>query len=130
MKEFNEKYFPPLVQEKREDDFIRLRQGTRNVAEYETQFTKLSKFAPDLVATEQRRVRQFVQGLNVKIQEALAAAQINTFIETLEKVQRIEITRGQVKAFHARKKSTLTSTSEKSKKNVTPSKVRRVDFPH
>ncbi|XP_027077155.1 uncharacterized protein [Coffea arabica] len=74
MREFNEKYFPPLVQEKREDDFIRLRQGTLSVAEYETQFTKLSKFAPELVLTEQRRMRRFIQGLNLEIKEASAAA--------------------------------------------------------
>ena len=85
VREFNEKYLPPSVQEKREDDFIKFRQGTLSIAEYETQFTKLSKFAPELIATEQRRVRRFVQGLNVEIQEALAAAQINTFTEVLEK---------------------------------------------
>ena len=91
MREFNEKYFPHLVLEKREDDFIRLRQGTLSMAEYKTQFTKLSKFAPELVVMEQRRMRRFVQGLNVKMQEALVAAQINTFTEALEKAQRIEI---------------------------------------
>ena len=47
---------------------------------------------------------QFVQGLNVEIQETLAAAQINTFTKVFEKVQRIEIARAQVKAFHARKR--------------------------
>ncbi|XP_027184155.1 uncharacterized protein LOC113782461 [Coffea eugenioides] len=52
--EFNEKYLPPIVQERWEDDFIRLRQGSSSVAEYETQFTKLSRFAPDLVQTEQK----------------------------------------------------------------------------
>ena len=46
VREFNEKYLPSIVQEKREDDFIKLRQGTLSVSEYETQFTKLSKFAP------------------------------------------------------------------------------------
>ena len=63
MREFNEKYFSPLVQEKREDDFIKLRQGTLSMAEYETQFTKLSKIATKLVVMEQRRVRQFIQGV-------------------------------------------------------------------
>ena len=58
-----------MVQERREDDFIRLCQGALSVAEYETQFTKLSRFAPDLVLTEQKRIRRFVQGLNVEIQE-------------------------------------------------------------
>ena len=57
-------------------------------------------------------MRQFVQGLNIEIQEALAVAQINIFTKVLqkaqrilEKAQRIEIARAQVKAFHARKKS-------------------------
>nr|XP_027124258.1 uncharacterized protein LOC113740948 [Coffea arabica] len=93
VREFIKKYLPPIVQEKREDDFIKFRQGTLSVFEYETQFTKLSKFAPELISTEQRRVRRFVQGLNVEIQEALAVAQINTFTELLEKAQRIEIAR-------------------------------------
>ena len=34
--EFKEKYIPPLVRQKREDEFIRLQQGTSSVAEYET----------------------------------------------------------------------------------------------
>nr|XP_027062775.1 uncharacterized protein LOC113689151 [Coffea arabica] len=83
--EFNEKYLPPIVQEKREDDFIRLYQGSLSVAEYETQFIKLSKFAHELIATEQRKIGRFVQGLNVEIQEAWAAAKINTFTQVLEK---------------------------------------------
>ncbi|XP_071924777.1 uncharacterized protein [Coffea arabica] len=96
IREFNEKYLPPIVQEKREDDFIKLHQGTLNVSEYETQFSKLSKFVPKLIAMEQRKVRRFVRGLNVEIQETLAAAQINTFTEVLEKTQRIEIAKAQV----------------------------------
>ena len=65
--EFKEKYIHFLVQEKREDEFIRLRYVTSSVAECEAQFTKLSKFFPKLVPTEQKRVRQFVQGLNLEI---------------------------------------------------------------
>ena len=42
-REFNEKFLPPLIQEKREDEFIKLRQGTFNMAEYEGKFNKLSK---------------------------------------------------------------------------------------
>ncbi|XP_027184078.1 uncharacterized protein LOC113782384 [Coffea eugenioides] len=36
VREFNAKYFPPLIQEKKEDEFIRLRQGTQSVVEYES----------------------------------------------------------------------------------------------
>ncbi|XP_071917067.1 uncharacterized protein [Coffea arabica] len=49
-REFNEKFLPPLIQEKRDDEFIKLKQGTLCVAEYEGKFTKLSKYAPELVA--------------------------------------------------------------------------------
>ncbi|XP_027184156.1 uncharacterized protein LOC113782462 [Coffea eugenioides] len=97
--EFNEKYLPPIVQERPENDFIRLRQGASSVAEYETLSLRSGS-----VQTEQKRIRRFVQGLNVEIQEALAAAQLHTFSQALEKVQRIETIRGQVKAFHDRKK--------------------------
>ena len=98
------------------------------MSEYETQFTKLSKFTTELVTTEQRRVR-FVQRLNVKIQKALAAAQITTFTEVLEKAQRVEIARGQVKAFQAQKRSAPSSEPEELKDTVPPSKARRVNLP-
>ena len=42
VREFNKKYIPPLVHERREDKFIGLRQGIQSVAKYETKFTKLS----------------------------------------------------------------------------------------
>ncbi|XP_071933704.1 uncharacterized protein [Coffea arabica] len=127
VREFNEKYLPPIVQEKREDDFIKLRQGVSSVAEYETQFTKLSKFVPELIATEPRKVRRFMQGLNVEIHETLAAAQINTFTEVLEKAQRIKIARAQVKIFHTKRKggSSGAQGSVRSDQNVPPAKSGR-----
>ena len=123
MRDFNEKYLPPLIQEKRKNDFIRLRQGNLSVAEYETQFTRLSKFAPELVMTERKRVRRFVQGQNVEIQETLAAVQIDTFVEALEKSQRVESARVQVKIFQARKRNVSSGTSGQTIKSILPLKV-------
>ena len=57
-----------MVQEKREGEFIKLKQGTSSVADYEERFTKLSRFARELVVTERKRIRRFVQELNVEIQ--------------------------------------------------------------
>ena len=57
-----------------------------------------------------------MQGLNLEIQEALGVVQVNTFTETLEKVQRIEDAKAQVKAFQTRKRGTSSSTPEESKK--------------
>ena len=128
IREFNEKYLPPLVQERREEEFIGLRQGTLSVAEYETKFTKLSKFASELVATERRRVRRFIQGLNLELQEALAAVQVNTFTEALKKAQRIETAKAQIKASQTQKRSASSSVVEEFSEARVPSKVQKVNF--
>ena len=60
IREYNAKFFPHLVQEWKEDEFILLCQGTQTVAEYESQFTRLSKFVPEHIMTEQRKIRRFV----------------------------------------------------------------------
>ncbi|CAH2812248.1 MAG: hypothetical protein CBHOC_5380, partial [uncultured Caballeronia sp.] len=104
IREFNAKYLPPIVQEKREEAFSKCRQGLQSVAEYETQFTKLARYAPELVATEQRRIRKFIQGLNVELQEGLATARIETFGEAIELAQRLESAKALVKNFQAKRK--------------------------
>ncbi|XP_027127781.1 uncharacterized protein [Coffea arabica] len=120
VRDFNAKYFPPLVQEKKEDEFIRLRQGTQSVAEYESQFTRLSKFAPELILTEQRRVRRFIQGLNVEIQKDLAVAQINIFSDAVEKALRVENARLQVRNFQVKKRGFSASSSNQGDKGTPP----------
>nr|XP_027109288.1 uncharacterized protein LOC113729162 [Coffea arabica] len=120
VREFNAKYFPPLVQEKKKDEFIRIRQGTQSVAEYESQFTRLSKFAPELILTEQRRARRFLQGLNVEIQKDLAVAQITTFSDAVEKALRSENARLQVRNFQNRKRGASGSSSTQGDKSTPP----------
>nr|XP_027066234.1 uncharacterized protein LOC113692084 [Coffea arabica] len=124
-REFNEKFLPPLIQEKREDEFIKLRQGTFSVAEYEGKFIKLSKYAPELVTKERKIIRRFVQGFNVEIQEGLAVAQIYTFTEALEKAQRVESARLQVRDLHTKKRNISSYTSRQASKSVPPSKMGR-----
>ncbi|CAH2812031.1 MAG: hypothetical protein CBHOC_5342, partial [uncultured Caballeronia sp.] len=104
VREFNAKYLPPIVQERREEAFSRCRQGNQSVAEYETQFTKLARYAPELIATEQRRIRKFIQGLNVELQEGLATARIETFGDAIDMAQRLESAKAQVRNFQAKRK--------------------------
>ncbi|XP_027152186.1 uncharacterized protein LOC113752265 [Coffea eugenioides] len=112
-------------QEKRVDKFIKLRQGTSSVAEYETQFTRLSKFAPELVVSEQKHIRRFIQGLNVKIQKDLAAAQIDTFKDALDKAQRVEQARLQVRTFQAKKRGASSSAPGRGDQDAPPPKFGR-----
>ena len=61
---FFKKYFPRSVHRQKESKFIRLRQGNMTVAEYETKFTQLSRFASDLTSTEERKAFRFLDGLS------------------------------------------------------------------
>ncbi|XP_071933782.1 uncharacterized protein [Coffea arabica] len=120
VREFNAKYFSPLLQEKKEDEFIRLCQGTQSMAKYESQFTRLSKFAPELILNEQRRARRFLQGLNVEIQKDLVVAQITTFSDAVEKALRSENARVQVRNFQNRKRGASGSSSTQGDKSNPP----------
>ncbi|XP_027155340.1 uncharacterized protein LOC113755857, partial [Coffea eugenioides] len=98
-REFNAEFLPPLIQEKREDDFIK--------------------------STERGRVRRFVQGLNVEIQEGLAAVRLDTFANAVERAQRVEVARAQVKSFQAKKRFAPSSSREPTYGSTPPAKMGR-----
>ncbi|CAL9004568.1 unnamed protein product [Prunus brigantina] len=53
--------------------FLYLKQGSMSVVEYEHKFNELSRFAPELVATEEDRRRRFEGGLWWEIQVVVTA---------------------------------------------------------
>ncbi|XP_027182086.1 uncharacterized protein LOC113780486 [Coffea eugenioides] len=61
----------------------------------------------------------------MEIQEGLAAAQISTFTETLEKTHRLESARMQVRDFHSKKRNISSYTSGQASKSAPPSKMGR-----
>ena len=75
-KEFQElflrRYFPISVHERKRKEFLYLTQGNKHVMEYDREFTKLSRFARSLVATEKDKVERFVNGLRMSLQKDLA----------------------------------------------------------
>ena len=76
--------------DRKDEEFIGLRQGTLTVAQYEVQFTKLSKYAPEMVNTEEKRKRRFLQGLNIELQRSLVSARIDTYADMVEFAQKVE----------------------------------------
>ena len=69
---FSQRYFSISVHEKKRKEFLYLTLGNRTVMEYDREFTKLSRFARSLVATEKDRVERFVNGLKMSLQKDLA----------------------------------------------------------
>ena len=61
---FFKTYFPRSMRSPKESEFIQLRQGFMTVAEYETKFTQLSRFASKLISSEERKAFRFLEGLS------------------------------------------------------------------
>ena len=65
--EFNMKYVTDDYKESKWKQFLTLRQGKLTVAEYEKEFSRLSKYASESVLMEKFRCRQFEEGLHESI---------------------------------------------------------------
>ncbi|XP_028094593.1 uncharacterized protein LOC114294660 [Camellia sinensis] len=96
-KAFNEKYFPRSVRLQKQREFLKLEQGNKTVAEYEAEFTKLSKFASAFEADEDSRARKFEAGLRTNIMQQVVPFELPTFGAVLNKALLVEsgLTRAQ-----------------------------------
>ncbi|XP_022946901.1 uncharacterized protein LOC111450842 [Cucurbita moschata] len=59
---------------------MQLEQGNRSVEEYEAEFTRLSRFVPLMVATEEEKTDLFIQGLRQEIQGSVSAHASQDFV--------------------------------------------------
>lgn len=67
-----ERFIPLSLRESHRDEFDRLHQGFMSVAEYETKFHRLCRYALASIPIEYDRIRHFHKGLATYIQEAIA----------------------------------------------------------
>ena len=70
--EFKIKYTPPIYRDKKKREFLDLQQNEMSVEEYDLKFTRLSKYAPEEVATEELKRNRFEKGLRLEIREKMA----------------------------------------------------------
>ena len=97
VQEFRAKYVTEMYRESKRKQFLNLKQRNLSVAEYEKEFSHLSKYAPELVLTEAFRCRKFEDGLHDSIKRYLApmnSLQIVDFYQLVQaamKVERLEM---------------------------------------
>ena len=65
---------------------MELVKGTNTVAQYETVFTALSRYTPELVSTEARKAAKFQRGLRADIRHAFGGG---TSVEYATVIQRV-----------------------------------------
>ncbi|XP_011627165.1 uncharacterized protein LOC105421435 [Amborella trichopoda] len=87
---FNEKYFPDLVRERMDVEFIEQQQGGLFVEQYAAKFAKLSRYAPHIINTEARKGSKFERGLRPEIRERVLSANLKTFSPLVDLAIKIE----------------------------------------
>ena len=61
------KYFSDTTRHAKAREFLKLKQGTMTMMDYEVRFTELAHFADDYVATDMAKVRRFENRLKLSI---------------------------------------------------------------
>ncbi|XP_048503206.2 uncharacterized protein LOC125498919 [Beta vulgaris subsp. vulgaris] len=83
-------FYPQSLQLQMESEFIHLRQRNMSVLEYAVKFNELARFAPDLVSTDRQRMNRFEGGLNLDLQESLAANISKSYQELYDRAINVE----------------------------------------
>ncbi|MQM17863.1 hypothetical protein Taro_050844 [Colocasia esculenta] len=99
---FRTKFVPEHVQDKMEQEFLSLTQGSMKMLEYEARFAKLSKYAPHIVADDRRKAKKFVMGLRPSLRTRLVAFDHRTLEQALSATCRQE---GEMEKYLEEKKA-------------------------
>ncbi|XP_028070173.1 uncharacterized protein LOC114272654 [Camellia sinensis] len=85
------KYLPPAARKRLRQEFKDLKQLDMTVAEFEALYSSLSRFAPELVATEERRCIEFENKLKTKIFFKIVGNMIRNYDRLVESTTYIEV---------------------------------------
>ncbi|MQL88061.1 hypothetical protein Taro_020612 [Colocasia esculenta] len=87
---FRAKFVPEHIQDRMEQEFLSLTQGSMTVLEYEARFAELFKYTPHIVTDERRKAKKFVMGLKPSLRTRLVAFDHRTLDEALSAACRQE----------------------------------------
>ena len=62
-------------------EFMRLTQGTKTLIEYLHAFNNLSRYAPEFVNTEEKKIESFKRGLGTKLMKTMDNSRCATYNE-------------------------------------------------
>ncbi|MQL76513.1 hypothetical protein Taro_008905, partial [Colocasia esculenta] len=96
------KFVPEHIQDRMEQEFLSLTQGSMTVLEYEARFAELSKYAPHIVTDERREAKKFVMGLQPLLRTRIVAFDHRTLDEALSAACRQE---GEMEQYLEEKKA-------------------------
>ncbi|KAA0051522.1 ty3-gypsy retrotransposon protein [Cucumis melo var. makuwa] len=80
---FYAKFFSASLRDAKQQEFLNLEQDDMTVEQYDAEFDMLSRFAPEMIATEAARADKFVRGLRLDIQGLVRAFRPATHADAL-----------------------------------------------
>ncbi|TYK30962.1 ty3-gypsy retrotransposon protein [Cucumis melo var. makuwa] len=80
---FFAKFFSASLRDAKRQEFLNLEQDDMTVEQYDAEFDMLSRFAPEMIATEAARADKFVRGLRQDIQGLVRAFRPTTHADAL-----------------------------------------------
>ncbi|KAL0537322.1 hypothetical protein IC582_026299 [Cucumis melo] len=80
---FYAKFFSASLRDAKRQEFLNLEQSDMTVEQYDAEFDMLSRFAPEMIATEAARADKFVRGLRLDIQGLVRAFRPATHADAL-----------------------------------------------
>lgn len=90
-RQFGDKYVPTHIRRQKAAEFQQLVQGNMSVLEYLTKFERLSRYAPELVDTVDKKIAKFLEGLNPIIErDATGVVPLITFEEAVKRAYKFE----------------------------------------
>ncbi|GFS34041.1 hypothetical protein Acr_00g0031930 [Actinidia rufa] len=94
---FKIQYFPESYCEQLREKFENFEQGTMTISEYAMQYQVLSRFAPELVNTEEKKCRRFKKGLHSSVRRLVMSSRLRVFTEIVELARTLELPRDNVR---------------------------------
>ena len=71
-------------------EFIRLKYGNMNVAQYEDKFMELSRFSPHLIAIKVDKVMKFQDGLKPYLKNKISILMLGVYSEVVDRALIVE----------------------------------------
>ena len=66
-------------------EFVHLEQGNLTMAQYKAKFAKLSRFAPQLIATKKEKTLKFQDGLKPYLKNKISILKLSVYSEVVDR---------------------------------------------
>lgn len=102
---FRAEHILPALMTIKQDEFVKLTQGTKSITEYLHAFNNLSRYAPELVDTEKKKIESFKRGLHPKMAKYVGTSSCTTFNDFVDECLTQENNNNIYAAYKSRKRA-------------------------